>query len=415
MDKTKVIIDTCAFMKKADIIEKNINNYDFIIPTIVLEELDNLKENKDSEISFEARCALKLIDKYEDKFKYVLNDICDALPKGYDVNKNDNKILSVCKKENAHIYSLDKSVNIKAKLLGISTVKFDENDDDYKGYKILEIDTNNDEDNNLLANLYQNPNINYFDLHINQYLIIRDKACPVYDEDFSQRIGYKTLDILRWGGKELVGLKTPPKRIITPLNDLQKCALDLLYNRDIPIKIIAGCYGSGKTIISTLTGLYMVEEKGYYNKLVLVRNNDMHDSGRDPGALPGTLDEKTNILFKTMTQHFPMGEAQVEEMKRTGKLETHITFFIKGLSINGYIIVDEAEDLTIKDIKAVGSRLEKDGCIVFCGDWKQANGKYKNSNGLLHLLNKTKDNPLVGACVLDLDVRSDASKVFAEL
>jgi len=402
-------------MNKLKYLEENLDKVKFVIPITVLEELDNLKESRDYEKSFRARRSLRFIENNKDKFEFITE--CDKF-EGLD-SKNDNTIIKVCIDNGfGNKYKLltnDLSMKIKAEALGIEVIVVDDKDSEYKGYRMLEIDTNVEEDNELLASFYQQPEQNKFDLFINEYLIIRDKACPLYDDDYDERIGYKTLDILRWDGYRFVQLKLPPKKVVNPLNDLQKCALDLLMNKDVPIKIISGVYGSGKTMISTLVGLYLVEEKGLYNKLVLVRNNDLNDSGREIGALPGDFEDKTNLLFKTSIQHFPQGEYQAEKMKNEGKLETHITYFIKGLSINGYVLVDESEDLTVKDIKLVGSRLEKDSCIVFSGDWKQSNGKYRMNNGLVHLINSTKKQPLVGVVVLDEDVRSDASKIFADL
>ena len=75
----------------------------------------------------------------------------------------------------------------------------------------------------------------------------------------------------------------------------------------------------------------------------------------------------------------------------------------------------EAEDSSLKQIKQIGSRIDKDGCICVVGDWKQTSGKYLADNGMVQLIEQTKDESLVGVVVLDLDVRSEASKVFAEL
>jgi predicted ribonuclease YlaK len=89
---------------------------------------------------------------------------------------------------------------------------------------------------------------------------------------------------------------------------------------------------------------------------------------------------------------------------------------MKGLTIpESYILIDEAEDLDLKTLKLIGSRIGKDSNIVFCGDYKQAEGKFIQDNGLLQLIEGTKGNPLVGIVVLDDDVRSSASKVFANL
>lgn len=405
-DKENIVVDTNVFMESIDILKKIVEDYNVIVPMMVLEELDNLKDSHNDVRTHKARIAIKYINENFDKF------IFDN--KEYE-GKPDNQIISVAEDYKCALASNDICVKVKCKTKGIEVLSFLGNEQDYKGYRILEIDTNKDEDNELLARLYQHPEENILDLLINEYLIIRDKANPIWDSDeFNYKVGYKTIDIMRWDGNIYAKLKLPPKKIITPLNDLQICALDLLGNKDIPIRVIAGVFGSGKTMLTTAMGLYAVENKGWYPKLVLVRNNDTSDF-KDVGALPGTLEDKTGLLFKTMTQHFPQGEYQAEKMLQEGRLECHIPYFMKGLSINGYIIVDESEDLTLKGIKMIGSRLEQDGCINFCGDWKQTSGKYLSDNGMVQLIEQAKGNPLFGTIVLDRDVRSEASKIFADL
>lgn len=404
-----VIVDTNVLMHP-DNLEEILAEWGRVhIPVEILAELDNLK-TKEGEKGYLARSAIRAIKKNISSLDFLIHENVAEL------NRNnmivDDIIIEHCKKyPEAILITNDISMEVKARAIGIKTTGKEKEDKGYKGYRYLKVDTRVETDNETLALLYQEPNVNHFGLNVNEYLIVKDLAEPL-DENEE---GCKTIDILKWNGQSHVQLKSPPKRIITPLNDLQACALDLLLDKEVPIKIIAGDYGSGKTLLCTTIGLYMVEEKGDYSKLVLVRNNDLNDSGREIGALPGTFDEKTNILFKTSIQHFPQGEYQAEKMKNEGKLETHITHFIKGLSISGYMTVDEAEDLTVKDIKLVGSRIEKDSCIVFSGDWKQASGKFKNNNGLVHLIESTIDNELVGVVVLDEDVRSSASKVFADL
>lgn len=405
----KVLFDTNVLMSSPELIQEYIEkSYKVFIPIVVVEELDSLKK-LEGEKSFKARQAIKYIESN-------LSEIEISILKLESELKNDDAILRYAEKLDCLLLTSDLNMLIKAKALKVKAEKYTPYSDDknYKGYRHLYIGSSNHYENGILSLIHSNSYNGELDLFPNEYLIVKNQDDPVYDKNTGDLIGYKTVDIRRWNGKELVNLKLPPERVIKPLNDLQKCTLDLLYCRDIPIKIIAGCYGSGKTMAAVRVGVHLVEEKEEYSKLVFLRNNDL-DAGKDPGALPGTLDDKTNILFRTMTQHLPGGEYHAEKLERDEMLEKHITYFIKGLSINGFVIMDEAEDCTIKDIKKIGSRIEKDSCIVFCGDWKQSEGRYRNNNGLVHLLNQTKDNPLVGACVMDLDVRSDASKVFADL
>lgn len=404
-DKQKIVVDTNIFMESIDVLKKLTEDYSVVVPLITLEELDNLKDSRNDSRTHKARIAIKYLNANYDDF------IFDN--KEYE-GKPDNQIISVAEHYKSALATNDICVKVKSKIKNIEVLSFLGNEQEYKGYRMLEINTNENNDNELLARLYQYPCENILDLYINEYLIIKDKANPIFDEDYDCKMDYKTLDILRWDGQEYVKLKYPPKKVIIPLNDLQRCAVDLLGNKDIPIRVIAGTFGSGKTLLTTAMGVHAVEEKGHYSKLVLVRNNDAQ-SGKDVGALPGTLEDKTDILFKTITQHFPQGEYQAHKMMNEGRMECHIPYFMKGLSINGYMIVDEAEDLTLKDIKMVGSRIEKDGCINFAGDWKQTGGKYLSDNGMIQLIDQTKNNPLVGVIVLDEDVRSDASKVFADL
>ena len=404
-EKQKIVVDTNIFMESIDVLKKLTEDYEVIVPLITLEELDNLKDSRSDTRTHKARIAIKYLNKNYDDFVFD--------NKEYE-GKPDNQIISVAEDYKCDMATNDICVKVKCKIKNINVLSFIGNDQEYKGYRILEVNTNNDDDNELLARIYQHPDENILDLYIHEYLIIRDKAVPLYEGDYEYKIGYKTIDMLRWDGNTYTKLKYPPKRVITPLNDLQACALDLLGNKDIPIRVIAGNFGSGKTMMATVMGVEAVEQKGQYSKLVLVRNNDTQ-AGKEIGHLPGDIEEKTGLLFKTMYQHFPQKDYQAEKMKMEGRLECHIPYFMKGLSISGYMLVDEAEDLTLKDIRMVGSRIEEDSCVNFCGDWKQTGGKYLSDNGMIQLIEQTKEEPLVGVIVLDEDVRSSASRVFADL
>ena len=100
----------------------------------------------------------------------------------------------------------------------------------------------------------------------------------------------------------------------------------------------------------------------------------------------------------------------------TGVLETYITSNIKGITLSeSFIIVDECEDLTITQMKRIGSRIGQNSALVFCGDSKQTEGHFKHSSGLETMIDQLKGHPLVSIVRLSQDVRSDASKLFADL
>lgn len=403
--KKQIVLDTNIFMESIDVLKKLVSENEVVVPLVVLEELDNLKDSNGDRRRHKARHAIKFINKYFDKFLFDEEEL---------EGKPDNQIVQVAEKYNCRLATNDVCVKVKCRSKNIEVISFLGNLQEYKGYRILELDTTVEDDNKVLAAIYSEPTENILDLNVNEYVIIRDISQTKEQENGD--VTLKTIDILRWDGNAYLNLKYPPKRIIAPLNDLQACALDLLSNPNIPIKIVAGGHGSGKTMMATMMGAYLVEEKNRYNKLILVRNNDNGlGNSKDIGHLPGTFEDKTDILFQTMIQHLPQKEYQYEKMKAEGRLECHIPYFMKGLSLNGFMIFDESEDASLSEIKTIGSRIEEDGCICLTGDWKQAEGLYKSDSGMVQLIEQTIDNPLVGVIVLDKDVRSCASQVFSEL
>ena len=89
---------------------------------------------------------------------------------------------------------------------------------------------------------------------------------------------------------------------------------------------------------------------------------------------------------------------------------------LKGISVDRTIVIlDEAEDLSLKLIKVAGTRIGRGSMLVMMGDIKQGEDKYKYDNGLAAFVEQSKDEQLVGIIYLPEDVRSSVSKVFANL
>ena len=201
--------------------------------------------------------------------------------------------------------------------------------------------------------------------------------------------------------------------------------MDLMYNDHIPIKIIMGLPGSGKSMI----GITMAEERiytGLYDRLLLVRNPIAVD-GFTAGYLPGTWYDKLGKFYSCMTQYLSYNSMydsceffdpkNEEAQKRRGYLlEMEAVQDLKGISVDRTIIVaDEAEDLSIKLIKCLGTRVGKGSELILLGDIKQAENQYKVNNGITTFIEHSLDSALVGVVWLPEDVRSEMSKLFAEL
>lgn len=399
MSKT-VFVDTNILMSNP---EKLFDTYDrIIICGVVLQELDKHKYSSDENKKYQARLATRLIEQNEDKIQYEIREGSASLPFYFDMGSNDNKILSILldlRVSDDSIVALSNDLNFrqKCKLLKIPCEKFncDISETGYKGY--LELNLNSEEINQLYEDLSNG--INNFNLIENQYVIIHEK-------------GKKKPLEFRYSKNKLEDLKLPSSKVIKGVNSQQRCALDLLNNNDIPIKIIAGAYGSGKSYLTTKMGLYHIFDKGTYGKMLLLRNP--LGSGEEIGFLPGNKDEKIADFFKCIEQY--VDPSITKDKNIYDYIKKDIPFYIKGMSYGStYVLVDESEDMDLKILKLIGSRIESDSCVVFCGDYKQSEYKYQHNNGLYQLIEKLKGNPLVGIVVMDEDVRSEASKVFADI
>jgi PhoH-like ATPase len=269
----------------------------------------------------------------------------------------------------------------------------DTNDDEYKGY--IMVSGNSDYINNYMDN------IDYSKWFVNEYLIIEDTDVGKFTE-------------MRFNGESFVPLKLPPSAYIKAKNSLQRCALDLMMNRDITISAILGGYGSGKTFLATQMALYNVIEKGYQSKVLGIR--ECAGEGKEIGFLKGTFEDKTGKFFKPIEQQLKGGEFELDSLIQRGVLETNIPFYLKGTTYNDTVmVVDEAEDLTESQIRLIGTRLGDNSKIYFSGDYEQSLINKTLNNPLVKMCNELKGSPMFGCIVLDEDVRSQTSKLFANL
>jgi len=408
MDEIKKIkfYDTNILLQNLDYIRKQTDR--FYISSITLDELENIKTsaNKDQEIKYNARQVVRFLNENQDKYEVIIVEQTHyELVESLNLPITHDNLIIACAKtlDNQVVFTTN---DILCNLIARDYFKLETNkiknsciniQEEYKGYR--EIELNTDEINDLYIK-YEN-NENYLELLHNEYLVI-------HNIDLDEIYEYK------YRSQQLESIKLPPSRIVKGQNVHQRLALDLLLDKDIPIKIICGTYGSGKSLLATKMGLYHVKEKGNYSKLMIIR--EPIGEGSEVGYLKGTKEDKTKDFFKCVVQHLDGGEWEAESMIQNGQLVKEIPYYLKGLSIaDSYIIVDEAEDLNLKMLKLIGTRIEGTSCVVFTGDWKQANDKYVKDNGLRIMIEKLKGNPLVGIIVLDEDVRSSASKVFTML
>lgn len=402
-----------------DNLEESLESKYIVLMSTTRQELDKHKIAKDEDLKYKARQANSFIFENYDRFVHDVGEYKPEEILGYEYSSQipDNRIVACAVANGYGIITNDLNLYSTAKAFGIEVETYDSRklnrNKSYSGIlKVLV--SNNSKEEEMFAKVYQDPTINSFDLLTNQYIIFYDKEVPLeYDEE-GNPIKYKVLDKFRFNGEEHVKLKLPNKKVVQARNEEQECAIDLLNNDDIPVKFIIGVSGSGKTKLSAKLGIHKVLDTGAHAKILAIRNPI--GAGEDIGFLPGDFAEKTDKFFAPIIDCLKGGELEAALMEQRGQLEKQIPYFAKGLTWNdSYVLVDEAEDLSRTNTILLGSRLGKDASIVFAGDYKQVENKYARNNGLIQAIHELKGKKLVGVVELSEDIRSEASKLFADM
>src|SRR5574344_75644 len=382
--------DTNAILKNY----KNISE-PFLISSTTLMELENIKSSfkKDEQTKYSARKAIRFLKSHRDLYSAIIvnNNIIDSVRSVGLPDTPDNEICASAAWAMKNGYN---DITFVSEDLVCETIAHDvfklpiETPSDmeylYKGYKELKGDTAT-----INSYLYNIPE----KFVENEYLLI-------YNTDTDEE------SEMRYAHGRFVPLRLPDSKIIKAKNALQRCALDILNNDSITIAAILGYYGSGKTFVSMRMAVDAVT-KGKYSKILGIR--EVIGEGKDIG-------DKTDKFFKPLIQQLELEDLEYDKMKDEGQIETEIPCFIKGTTYNCTImLVDEAEDLTEKQIKLIGTRLGHDSKIILAGDYKQSVINNSTDNPLVRSCNELKGNPEFACIYLGEDVRSSASKLFAGL
>lgn len=371
------------------------------ISIVSIEELDHQKS--DDRLGYSARQALRNI-RNANNVK-IITDYSYSGVNRFLNHGNDNVILGMAyetwiQDKEVVFLSDDYNLIIKAEALELPCSLFEFKKDEngiYKGYKTLQGGTY------FINELFENveKGINEYNFVCNEYLIL-------YNSDTGK------ISEHRYNGSKFVDLKLPDSKVIKGKNSLQRCSLDLLNNKDISIVAINGTVGSGKTYLCIRMGLYHVNDKSNANKVLAVR--EALGEGKEVGFLRGTFEDKTKMFFKPIEQSLKGGEFELQALVQQNKLESNIPYYLKGTTYSDTIMVcDESEDLSKKQLKLVGTRLGENSRIFFAGDYKQSSIDASERNALVQMCNELKGNSNFGCIYLDDDVRSVASKIFANL
>mgnify|MGYP000887350911 CR=1 FL=1 len=169
---------------------------------------------------------------------------------------------------------------------------------------------------------------------------------------------------------------------------------ELFYDLDHKSLIVAlGPAGTGKTFTCcTKAAIWL--SRGVINKIVLARANV--STGKSLGAIPGTLEEKLEPWMLPMTDVLRQSlqtDGFYDYCTRKKKIEVVSLETIRGRSFDhAMILVDEAQQLTLDEIKAISTRVGEGSVLVLMGDPRQSD--IDNKSGLIKFVDLIKNyNP----------------------
>ena len=412
-----------------------------VLTDTVIEELDNHKEDRD-EKGVNARTVGRLLKNLRVKGKLSdgvkldnggtlitvnSNTNIDEMPAGFDVHKHDNLILKTCKElskkdETVIFVSNDILASVKAESFGVMAQEFQsgrapKTDKQYTGRLSACID------DNVLENIIADKPAKISDINLykyDEYIESGEKVGltdEIYPNEFLNLKGLSGRTILAkvdYTGEYIEKLEfenDQPFGLI-PRNSVQKFMLEALLTdvNKIPLVILKGPAGVAKTLCSLAAGLQHVSEEHKYRKILLCR--PAVTMGEDLGYLPGTEKEKIapymrsaidnlEVLVDSSPEERYKNEEElndkITDLMEHGYIDMQAIGFLRGRSIaQQFIIVDESQNISPAQAKAIVTRAGEDTKIVFCGDAEQVDADYLDStnNGLSWLAEKMKGSPL---------------------
>ena len=273
-----------------------------------------------------------------------------------------------------------------------------------------------------------------FQLKENEYLIVKtdDKATTFYCNECGKLRKFTGGSIKTFKDTTPVPLEEPkgkekedkPQKstrkyskgksiTITPRNEEQVCAFDLMKDPSKTVKLLTGTWGTGKTLVLVTAALEALKQ-GRFERIVWIRNNvDVKDT-KDLGALPGEVIDKLLPFLGPFIDH--AGEHSVRTMLDKGTLVVEPLQSLRGRNLeNTLIMCSEAENLTKEHIQLIIARAAEGSEVWFDADNRQRDkAVFEKSKGIETLIERFAGQKLFGYVHLVKSERS-ATAALADL
>jgi PhoH-like ATPase len=212
---------------------------------------------------------------------------------------------------------------------------------------------------------------------------------------------------------------------ITARNREQNFALNLLLDPEIDFVTILGPAGTGKTLLTLAAGLAQTLESNRYSEIIMTRVTI--PLGEDIGFLPGTEEEKMepwmgalmdNLEVLTQSQEGGnWGRAATNDLLRN-RIKIRSLNFMRGRTfLNRFLILDEAQNLTPKQMKALVTRAGPGTKLVCLGNIAQIDTPYltETTSGLTYVVNRFRGWQHAGHITLKRGERSRLADYASEI
>ncbi|MCF8191887.1 MAG: PhoH family protein [Burkholderiales bacterium] len=432
--------------------------HDVFIPMTTLEELDNNKKGM-SEVARNARQASRFMEELvaatpesiaggiplskrkgaSGRLSLQTEAIPGDLPPGLLPGRNDNQILAVVMhlaerhpERQVILVSKDINMRIKARALRLAA-------EDYFNDKVLE-------DSDLLYTGIRELPEDFWDRHGKgmeswqeqglTYYKVKGPICKsmiVNEFLFITGDGAMQARVHSVEGDTAVlctlrDYANPKNSVwgITARNREQNFALNALMDPETDFVTLLGQAGTGKTLLTLAAGLLQTLEYKVYSEIIMTRVTV--PVGEDIGFLPGTEEEKMtpwmgalednlDVLNKSDDEAGEWGRAATRDLMRS-RIKVKSLNFMRGRTfINKFLIIDEAQNLTPKQMKTLITRAGPGTKVVCLGNIAQIDTPYltEGSSGLTYVVDRFKGWPHSGHVTLTRGERSRLAEHAAEV
>jgi PhoH-like ATPase len=437
--------------------------HDIFLPMVVLEELDGHKKGM-TEVARNGRQTSRMLDALVaqqggDMVKglrlsatghqgargllfFQTEPLDSQLPPSLPQGKADNQILGVVQalrhkhpQREVILVSKDINMRVKARALGLAAEDYqnDKTLDDgellYAGSLALPSDFWTRQSKTIESwqsgshTLYRVSGPAVAQFHINQFVYFEAPGEPsLYARVTEIRDKTAVLKTL----KDYTHLKHAVWGV-SSRNREQNFALNLLMDPEIDFVTLAGTAGTGKTLMALASGLTQVLDERRYTEIIMTRATV--SVGEDIGFLPGTEEEKMGPWMGALDDNLEFlskgdggnagewGRAATTELIRS-RIKVKSMNFMRGRTfMNKYVIIDEAQNLTPKQMKTLITRAGPGTKIICMGNLAQIDTPYltEGSSGLTFAVDRFKGWPHGGHITLARGERSRLADFASEV